>query len=131
MKFSIRIGLCLLLIAGGAARAGETAVVTLKGFCDSELKSAGIEVRKTTTIHIKATGGGGRKNRMGNTTIVLERGDYNLHWKSDDSHSYGDWNVDPPEDQQYWGITLYRDEGVPLPPAPPAVPAPPGRIDED
>ncbi|HEX9006540.1 MAG TPA: hypothetical protein VF889_04560, partial [Bacteroidota bacterium] len=39
--------------------------------------------------------GGGRKNRMVNTTIMLDRGDYKLRWKSDDSHSYGDWNVDP------------------------------------
>ena len=69
--------------------------------------------------------GGGRKNRMVNTTILLEKGDYKLRWKSDDSHSYGDWNVDPPEDQQYWGITLYREEGLDLPPVQPRTPEPP------
>ncbi len=69
--------------------------------------------------------GGGRKNRMVKTTIVLDKGDYRLRFKSDDSHSYGDWNVDPPEDPEYWGITLYRDEGVPGPPPPPAVPGMP------
>jgi hypothetical protein len=55
--------------------------------------------------------GGGRKNRMVNTTIMLDRGEYRLHWRSDDSHSYAEWNVDPPEDEEYWGITVYRDEG--------------------
>ena len=69
--------------------------------------------------------GGGRKNRMVNTTILLEKGDYKLRWKSDDSHSYGDWNVEPPEDQQYWGITLYKEEGLDLPPVPPRTPEPP------
>ena len=67
--------------------------------------------------------GGGRKNRMVNTTIMLDRGEYKLRWKSDDSHSYSDWNVDPPEDQEYWGITLYKDEGNPaLAPVPPRLP---------
>ena len=68
--------------------------------------------------------GGHRKNRMVNTTIVLDRGEYKLHYVSDDSHSYGDWNVDPPEDQESWGITLFRDEGPPVPP-PPEAPEPP------
>jgi hypothetical protein len=67
--------------------------------------------------------GGHRKNRMVNTTIVLDRGEYKLHFVSDDSHSYGNWNVDPPEDQESWGITLFRDE-LPQPPAPQEPPDP-------
>jgi hypothetical protein len=54
--------------------------------------------------------GGGRKNRMVNTTILLDKGEYKLHYVSDDSHSYNDWNVDPPDDPTMWGITLYNDE---------------------
>jgi hypothetical protein len=74
--------------------------------------------------------GGDRKNRMVNTTIILDRGSYRLRFKSDDSHSFGDWNADPPDDQQYWGITLYRDErpsppGLPAAPVPPNIPEPP------
>ena len=69
--------------------------------------------------------GGARKNRMVNTTILLDRGEYRLRYKSDDSHSYGDWNSEPPEDQQYWGITLYRDSGsLPIPPVPGGAPTP-------
>jgi hypothetical protein len=74
----------------------------------------------TVTFHA----GGHRKNRMVNTTIVLDKGEYKLHYRTDDSHSYNDWNSDPPEDAEYYGITLYRDETsdrtlIPPPPEPP------------
>jgi hypothetical protein len=68
--------------------------------------------------------GGARKNRMVNTTIVLEKGDYLLRWRSDDSHSYNDWNADPPDDQDYWGITLFRDQGEDFAPKPAVPPEP-------
>jgi hypothetical protein len=81
------------------------------------------EMTYSMTFHA----GGGRKNRVVNTTIVLDKGDYVLHYASDDSHSYDDWNVDPPDDPEYWGITLFRDDGsmrlatphAPLPPEEP------------
>jgi hypothetical protein len=76
------------------------------------------EMTYSMTFHA----GGGRKNRVVMTTIVLDRGEYRLRWRSDDSHSYNDWNVDPPDDQQFWGITLSRDDGNPPPPPPPGHP---------
>jgi len=80
------------------------------------------EMTYSMTMHA----GGGRKNRSVNTTVLLERGDYVLRFRSDDSHSFGDWNVDPPEDAMYWGITVYRDEPAePAAPTPPPKPAPP------
>ena len=78
------------------------------------------EMTYSMTFHA----GGGRKNRVVNTTIVLDKGEYRLRYKSDDSHSYGNWNVDPPEDQEYWGITLFRDEGPGRTPVP-DLPEPP------
>ena len=54
--------------------------------------------------------GGARKNRVVNTTILLDKGEYRLRYVSDDSHSYNDWNSDPPDDPTMWGITLYNDE---------------------
>ena len=54
--------------------------------------------------------GGGRKNRMVNTTILLDKGEYRLHYVSDDSHSFNHWNTDPPDDPTMWGITLYKEE---------------------
>lgn len=71
--------------------------------------------------------GGGRKNRMVNTSIVLEKGDYILRYRTDDSHAYGEWNMDPPDDREYWGITLYKDVAPEAPEAaePPETPPPP------
>jgi hypothetical protein len=67
--------------------------------------------------------GGARKNRMVNTTVMLDQGEYSLHFVTDDSHSFADWNADPPDDPEYYGITLFRDEeGVTLPPMPPQGP---------
>lgn len=74
--------------------------------------------------------GGGRKNRMVNVSIILEKGEYLLHYKSDDSHSYGDWNTDPPDDREYWGITLYKDDGTIPAERPPDTPIPPDPDDE-
>ncbi len=54
--------------------------------------------------------GGARKNRIVNTTILLDKGEYRLRYLTDDSHSYNSWNDTPPEDAQYWGITLYRED---------------------
>jgi len=65
--------------------------------------------------------GGGRKNRMVNTNVVLEKGEYLLRYRTDDSHAWGEWNVDPPDDRDYWGIALYRD-GAPESPLSPATP---------
>jgi hypothetical protein len=63
------------------------------------------EMTYSMTFHA----GGGRKNRMVNTTLILDKGDYILHFNSDDSHSYNDWNTDPPDDPAMWGITLYDE----------------------
>jgi len=54
--------------------------------------------------------GGARKNRSVNTTIILDKGEYVLHYVSDDSHSYHNWNSDEPDDPTMWGITLYKDD---------------------
>lgn len=77
------------------------------------------EMTYSMTFHA----GGARKNRMVSTTILLDKGEYVLRYVSDDSHSFGDWNEDPPDDQRYWGITVYKDESDP--PLPPQAPSPP------
>jgi hypothetical protein len=52
--------------------------------------------------------GGARKNRALERTIRLPAGSYVLRYKSDGSHSYGDWNADAPDDPESWGITVFR-----------------------
>ncbi|MCK4559547.1 MAG: hypothetical protein KAV45_07165 [Calditrichia bacterium] len=55
--------------------------------------------------------GGASKNRLFDGTIRLKRGTYVVYYVSDDSHSYGDWNQDPPRDRRSWGVTIYTFNG--------------------
>lgn len=50
--------------------------------------------------------GGGHKNRLYEGTITLQPGDYMFHYVSDGSHSYSDWNDDPPYKPSLWGVTV-------------------------
>lgn len=52
--------------------------------------------------------GGAQKNRLTNDLIQLLPGTYRVYFESDDSHSYGDWNDMPPDDQIHWGITVIK-----------------------
>ncbi len=52
--------------------------------------------------------GGAPKNRMINISVTLPAGKYKLRYKSDDSHSFDNWNAFPPA-INYWGIALYAN----------------------
>ena len=52
--------------------------------------------------------GGAQKNRMFDGVITLPAGTYVLRYNSDPSHSHFDWNDDPPDDPESWGITVFR-----------------------
>ena len=64
------------------------------------------EMTYSMTFHA----GGGRKNRSVSTTIILDKGEYILHYVSDGSHSFNHWNTDSPDDPTMWGITLYEEK---------------------
>lgn len=51
--------------------------------------------------------GGGKKNIKEDERITLKKGSYTVHYSSDDSHSWTEWNVIPPHDPQFWGITIW------------------------
>lgn len=55
-------------------------------------------------------GGGARKNREFNETILLEKGTYRVYYETDGSHSYRRWNDDPPNNQESWGITVLKEK---------------------
>ena len=55
--------------------------------------------------------GGDSKNRLVDRTIHLDKGAYVVHYVSDDSHSFGEWNAAPPSDATHWGITLLAAHG--------------------
>lgn len=50
--------------------------------------------------------GGDQKNRLVDKVIHLDKGNYVVHYVTDDNHSYRDWNSSPPFDQEHWGITV-------------------------
>jgi hypothetical protein len=54
--------------------------------------------------------GGAEKNRFVDTYVMLDAGKYRAHFASDDSHSFGNWNSDPPNAPQRWGITITKGE---------------------
>ena len=51
--------------------------------------------------------GGSSKNRIFDEAITLPKGSYVVHYISDDSHSYGDWNDSPPYLPESWGISIF------------------------
>jgi hypothetical protein len=63
------------------------------------------EMKEPETTHA----GGAEKNRKVDTVITLPAGKYRLRYKSDDSHSFDNWNALPPE-INFWGIALYAKE---------------------
>ncbi|MFA6455745.1 MAG: hypothetical protein WCW40_02895 [Bacteroidota bacterium] len=54
--------------------------------------------------------GGAKKNRMFDKGVYLEKGEYEVHYQTDDSHAFNDWNDDPPEDRTHWGVTIYKEQ---------------------
>ncbi len=61
--------------------------------------------KKSTDLYNYFSGNG--KNRIYIKLVSLDKGKYNLYYKSDDSHSYGNWNTVPPIDTTWWGIQVF------------------------
>lgn len=55
--------------------------------------------------------GGAKKNRLAEETVELAPGGYSLCYVTDDSHAYGEWNLEEPYDPSSWGIALYEVSG--------------------
>lgn len=62
------------------------------------------QMKESETKHA----GGAGKNRLIDAVVTLPAGRYRLRYKSDDSHSFDNWNALPP-DINFWGIALYAN----------------------
>jgi hypothetical protein len=60
------------------------------------------EMRYRKTNHA----GGAKKNRMVDTIINLDRGEYEVFYVTDGSHSFEGWNDKKPRDPHHWGVTV-------------------------
>ncbi|MBI2430103.1 MAG: hypothetical protein HYV29_15150 [Ignavibacteriales bacterium] len=63
------------------------------------------EMTYRTTTHA----GGAKKNRLFDRFVLLDKGEYEVHFQTDDSHAFNDWNDDPPSDRTHWGVTIYKE----------------------
>jgi len=61
----------------------------------------------TMSARFADNAGGGDKNFLVDEEITLPAGTYMVYYVTDDSHSFEEWNVLPPDDPQFWGITLW------------------------
>lgn len=50
--------------------------------------------------------GGASKNRLFDDIVVLPPGSYSVRYRTDGSHSAGDWNAAPPKDPFNWGVII-------------------------
>ncbi len=98
-------------------KSGEVRVYALGEGRDGDMFDYGwIEDARTgrvvweMTYRMTEHAGGASKNRMFDAQVHLNAGEYELHYRSDGSHSWRDWNDDPPHDPVHWGITVYRPE---------------------
>ena len=60
------------------------------------------------TIRNTRPAGGAEKNRRFDGTILLDAGDYEAHFVTDDSHAWNAWNRTRPDDPNAWGLTITR-----------------------
>ncbi|MFQ6091978.1 MAG: hypothetical protein ACE5OR_04745 [bacterium] len=76
------------------------------GWIESDRGRVVWEMTYRNTVHA----GGARKNRLFNDTIILDAGEYEVRFVTDGSHSFEDWNANPPDDPFHWGITVMEEE---------------------
>lgn len=61
----------------------------------------------TMTWNRSHPAGGSKKNRTEVTFLTLQPGSYTLHYRTDGSHAYDDWNARRPDHPERWGTALF------------------------
>lgn len=103
VEFSLAGEKQIRIFAAGEADAGQ--MYDYGWIENAETGTRVWEMKMAETTHA----GGAGKNRKVDTVITLPAGKYRLRYKSDDSHSFDNWNALPPE-INFWGIALYLKE---------------------
>lgn len=101
--FSLKKDAKIHVIALGERDYGRDHLVDYGWIIDVENLDKVWEMTADNTGHA----GGAAKNCRFDGIIELPAGNYMVYYRSDDSHSYGDWNASPPYDKRAWGISLY------------------------
>ncbi len=69
---------------------------------DAETRDRVWEMKYRDTEHA----GGAIKNRVTEEVLDMSPGDYIVYYRSDDNHSFSEWNANPPYDPTFWGVTI-------------------------
>jgi hypothetical protein len=72
--------------------------------------SAGNKVWQISMANSKHAGGA-EKNRIADTTVLLNSGKYSAHYITDESHAYHSWDDDPPKTTLY-GLRISWGKGL-------------------
>jgi hypothetical protein len=102
--FDISAPTKVLLIAEGEGVDGD---MIDYGWLDNE--DTGKEVWRMRYKNTEPAGGA-HKNRIERVTLELPKGSYAIHFETDDSHAFGDWNDTAPTQPQLWGVTLIEKD---------------------
>lgn len=92
----------LIVRASGEYSQGSSIFVDQGWIVDADTRKRVWEMDKWSTRYA----GGARKNRDVQEEITLPAGNYLVYYMSDDSHSYDEWNAQPPFDPLSYGISV-------------------------
>jgi len=103
--FTLKKEMTLKIIAIGEYSTGDRVFVDFGWIYDANSRKKVWQMDKWNTYWA----GGGRKNRAIVDDITLPKGNYVACFVTDDSHSFGEWNVLPPYDPLHYGMIIYSE----------------------
>jgi len=101
--FSLSHDQKVLLICVGEGQMDVNSDITDAG---SLLNEDGKTIWSMNDLYKTFNDGGGFKNRIALGCLNLKKGDYKITYATDVGHSYGNWNVIPPQDSLWYGIQV-------------------------
>jgi len=99
-SFTLKKGMDVHVYALGEGRDRE--MFDYGSIVDASTRKKVWSMRYDETSHA----GGDKKNRMVDQVIHLEKGSYIVHFVTDGSHSYRNWNAAQPFEPERWGIMI-------------------------
>jgi hypothetical protein len=102
--FTLKKNMTLKIMAAGEYSSSDRVFVDYGWIIDADSRKKVWQMDKWNT----SWAGGGRKNRSFNGEIELSAGNYVAFYVTDDSHSFDDWNTQPPFDPLHYGLSIYN-----------------------
>ncbi|UCD95260.1 MAG: hypothetical protein JSU69_04210 [Candidatus Zixiibacteriota bacterium] len=101
--FTLKKDMTLKIVAIGEYFSSDRVFVDYGWIMNADTRKRVWQMDKWTTSWV----GGGRKNRGLSGEVELPAGNYVACFVTDDSHSFGSWNVMPPYDPLHYGMVIY------------------------